>query len=160
MNKFPVDAPITRVKRALVLLGFRLVREGSHISMVRENGDGTRTPLTMPNHPRLKSSTLRTILTQAGIDEMKFLGLRSTYFAIRSPEWRKQLRSMQPTHLSIVCQLRFLRSNAAQTGNIPSSKKQEQELSFSLVLSSAMHNRRVLTNMATRALEKNRTSRK
>ena len=73
MNKFPIDAPITRVKRALELLGFRIVREGSHISMIRENPDGARTPLTMPNHPRLKSSTLRTILTHAGIAREDFL---------------------------------------------------------------------------------------
>ena len=73
MNKFPVDAPVGRVMLSLERLGFRLVREGNHISMVRENMDGTRTPLTMPNHPRLKSSTLRTILTQAGISREDFL---------------------------------------------------------------------------------------
>jgi hypothetical protein len=27
-----------------------LVREGNHIAMQRENEDGTRTPLTLPNH--------------------------------------------------------------------------------------------------------------
>lgn len=41
--------------------------------MVRENPDGTKTPLTMPNHLRLKSSTLRTICTQAGISRDDFL---------------------------------------------------------------------------------------
>jgi len=41
--------------------------------MVRENADGTRTSWTMPNHQRLKSSTLRTILTQAGISRDDFL---------------------------------------------------------------------------------------
>ena len=41
--------------------------------MVRENPDGTRTPLTMPNHRRLKSSTLRTILTQSRIPRDDFL---------------------------------------------------------------------------------------
>ena len=41
--------------------------------MVRENADGTNTPLTMPNHPTLKASTLRTICTQAGISRDDFL---------------------------------------------------------------------------------------
>jgi predicted RNA binding protein YcfA (HicA-like mRNA interferase family) len=57
----------------LEVLDFHVVREGNHIAMVRENPDGTRTPLTMPNHSRIKGSTLRTILTQAGIDRDDFL---------------------------------------------------------------------------------------
>ncbi|MGH9352628.1 MAG: type II toxin-antitoxin system HicA family toxin [Terriglobia bacterium] len=73
MTKFPVDAPRRDVIRALEWLGFRVVREKEHISMVRENPDGTKTPLTMPNHPRLKASTLRTICTQAGISRDEFL---------------------------------------------------------------------------------------
>lgn len=72
MAHFPVDAPRDRVITALERLGFRLVREGNHIAMVRDNPDGTRTPLTMPNHRRLKGSTLGTILTQAGIPETHF----------------------------------------------------------------------------------------
>jgi len=76
MSKFPVDAPILKVIKALERLGFHMVREGNHLSMVRENPDGTRIPLTMPNHPRIKGSTLRTILTQAGIARGEFL---STY---------------------------------------------------------------------------------
>jgi hypothetical protein len=40
--------------------------------MLRENPDGTRTPLTMPNHPTTKKSTLRTILTQARIPRDEF----------------------------------------------------------------------------------------
>ena len=73
MARFPVDAPRQRVVKALELLGFRLVREAEHIAMVRNNPDGTRTPLTIPNHPRIKGSTLRTICTQAGISRDEFL---------------------------------------------------------------------------------------
>jgi len=58
MAKFPVDAPIRKVVKSFKLLGFDIVREGNHIAMLRENPDGTRTPLTMPNHPTIKKATL------------------------------------------------------------------------------------------------------
>ena len=73
MTRFPTDAHRERVIKAFERLGFQLVREGNHLAMVRENPDGTRTPLTMPNHPRIKGSTLRTILTQARIPREAFL---------------------------------------------------------------------------------------
>ena len=73
MLKFPVDAPKRKVVKALEILGFRTVREKEHISMVRENSDGSRTPLTMPNHSKIKASTLRTICTQSGITRDEFL---------------------------------------------------------------------------------------
>lgn len=41
--------------------------------MIRENPDGTKTPLTMPNHERIKGSTLRVICRQAGIKREEFL---------------------------------------------------------------------------------------
>jgi len=73
MTKFPADAPLRKVIRALEHLGFKMVRKGNHIAMLRENPDGSRTPLTMPNHPTIKRSTLRTILTQSGISREDFL---------------------------------------------------------------------------------------
>ncbi|NTU61889.1 MAG: type II toxin-antitoxin system HicA family toxin [Chloroflexi bacterium] len=73
MPKFPVDAPQVKVVKALEALGFRLVRTGNHIALERQDPDGTRTPLTMPNHWTIKGSTLRMILTQAGISRDEFL---------------------------------------------------------------------------------------
>lgn len=43
--------------------------------MIRQNIDGTNTPLTMPNHRYIKGSTLRTILTQTGIPRDEFLAV-------------------------------------------------------------------------------------
>ena len=59
--KFPREAPKHKVIKALENLGFKIVRSGNHISMIKENPDGTKTPLTMPNHKRIKGSTLGVI---------------------------------------------------------------------------------------------------
>ena len=50
MPRFPVDAPKASVIRTFEVLGFSLRREAQHISMIRENEDGSTTPLTIPNH--------------------------------------------------------------------------------------------------------------
>ena len=73
MAKFPVDVQKERVISVLRKFGFETVREREHISMVKENFDGTRTPLTLPNHPRIKGSTLRTTINQAGIARDEFI---------------------------------------------------------------------------------------
>ena len=41
--------------------------------MIRENQDGTKTPLTMPNHNTIKGSTLRVLCRQSGIKRNDFL---------------------------------------------------------------------------------------
>jgi len=73
MAKFPVDAPKAKVIKVLQGFGFQIVREKEHISMTRQNPDGTTTPLTIPNHSRIKGSTLGSICTQAGIARDDFI---------------------------------------------------------------------------------------
>ena len=71
--KFPKDALQRKVLKTLENLGFKTITKGNHISMTRENPDGTKTPLTLPNHDRVKGSTLRIICRQAGISRKEFL---------------------------------------------------------------------------------------
>jgi predicted RNA binding protein YcfA (HicA-like mRNA interferase family) len=71
--KFPVDAPQAKVRKALIKLGFVVVREGNHVIMERVNNDGTISSLVLPNHLRIKSSTLRSACTQADISRDDFL---------------------------------------------------------------------------------------
>ena len=73
MLKFPRDAPKAKVIKTLNKLSFELIREGNHIAMLRKNSDGTTTPLTLPNHPKIKASTLRNILNQSHITRQQLL---------------------------------------------------------------------------------------
>jgi len=61
------------VIKAFENLGFTIVREREHISMERHNEDGTFTPITLPNHLKIKGSTLRRICSQASISREEFL---------------------------------------------------------------------------------------
>ena len=71
-DKFSVDAPKQKVLKALTALGFEIARKAERISMTRGNPDGSRTPLTMPNHRRIKGSTSRTICRQSNIQRQAF----------------------------------------------------------------------------------------
>jgi predicted RNase H-like HicB family nuclease len=59
------EAALADVKSAL---SFHVETFGARVL-----NDGTETPLTLPNHKQIKSSTLRTICTQAGITREEFL---------------------------------------------------------------------------------------
>ena len=71
--KFPKDVPRNKVIKIFENLGFNIVRTGNHISMIKNNLDGSRTPLTMPNHDKIKVSTLMTICRQSHISREEFL---------------------------------------------------------------------------------------
>lgn len=71
--KFPVDTPKAGIIKTFKIMGFAIVREGNHIIMERLNPDGSKTPLVLPNHRYIKANTLRSILTQAGIERKEFL---------------------------------------------------------------------------------------
>lgn len=73
MVKFPVDVSNAKAIKTFESLGFQIIREREHISMIRNNLDGSTTPLTMPNHRHLKSSTLQAVCKQASIRREEFL---------------------------------------------------------------------------------------
>ncbi len=64
MATFPTAVPAADAIKTLELLGFRLMYvRGAYIAMQRENADGSRTPLTLPNHPLIKGCTLKAIFS-------------------------------------------------------------------------------------------------
>ena len=65
--------PKNKVLKILKSIGFEIVREGNHISMLKKNQDGGNIPLTLPNHKKIKGSTLRIILNQSGVSREEFI---------------------------------------------------------------------------------------
>jgi hypothetical protein len=78
MPKFPKDAPKAHVVSALEALGFQIVREREHIAMVRENTDGTKTPLTLPNTRRSSLRLFESFAVRVRSREKTFSRLTSS----------------------------------------------------------------------------------
>lgn len=72
-SSIPEVAPKERVIRALETLGYHTVRQGAHIAMSFYTNTGIQIPLTIPDQMAYKASTLRTILSRAGITKQDFL---------------------------------------------------------------------------------------
>lgn len=72
-RKFPREISIRRLLKVLMALGFDVVRVGNHISLIRNNEDGTRTPMTIPNHKKVDGRLLLHILGESGITREEFL---------------------------------------------------------------------------------------
>jgi len=72
-GKIPESASKERVIHALENLGYRLVRQGTHISMSCYTASGMQIPLTIPDNQEYKESTLRMIISRAGITKQEFL---------------------------------------------------------------------------------------
>lgn len=72
-GKIPETASKEKVIHTLENLGYRLVRQGTHISMSCFTAGGMQIPLTIPDNPVYKESTLRMIISRAGITKQEFL---------------------------------------------------------------------------------------
>jgi len=73
MNILPESAPKEAVIRAFEQLGYRLVRQGTHIALSYQTSSGVQFPLTMPDRSSYSSNTLRSILSRAGIARKDFV---------------------------------------------------------------------------------------
>lgn len=66
-----IDTPKGKAIKAFAKLGFHVIREREHINL--KNAQGI--PLSVPNHKKIKGSTLSTVCTRAGIDKKEFFKL-------------------------------------------------------------------------------------
>jgi predicted RNA binding protein YcfA (HicA-like mRNA interferase family) len=67
--KVPKDVPLHKVLRMLKTFGYTIMKEGSHIIMRNRNNK----TISIPHHKQVKSSTLRKIIGEAGIDRNRAL---------------------------------------------------------------------------------------
>ena len=61
------DLSSERVVNALAKVGFRVVKQGKHISMSDDNHR-----VTIPRHKRINPYTLKSIIKSAGLTDKKF----------------------------------------------------------------------------------------
>lgn len=66
-----IDTKKQDALKALMLLGFVLVHEKEHIKM--RNAEGKT--ISLPNHKRIKGSTISRTLRDVGIDKKEFFAL-------------------------------------------------------------------------------------
>ncbi len=72
MDELPLSLSFRRVRFKLEAAGFDEVKQlGNHAKFVRRSGDEIRTAI-LPHYTEISSSTLRSILAQAGINNEEF----------------------------------------------------------------------------------------
>jgi predicted RNA binding protein YcfA (HicA-like mRNA interferase family) len=69
----PEISPKERVIKALEELGYRIVRQGTHIALSYYTASGVQFPLTIPDQMAYNASTIRAILSRAGISKQDYL---------------------------------------------------------------------------------------
>lgn len=66
-----IDTKLKDVKKAFSVFGFSVTSEKEHIKMKNEKGE----TISIPNHKRVKGSTLSRICREKGIDKNAFFAL-------------------------------------------------------------------------------------
>lgn len=72
-NSIPEVAPKEKIMIALEYLGYHVVRQGTHIAMSYFSNSGVQFPLTIPDQVSYKASTIRAIISKAGISKQDFI---------------------------------------------------------------------------------------
>ena len=66
-EKVPHDVPLHKVLKMFKKFGFSIIRETPHVVMKNIKG----LSISIPNHKQIKSTTLRKVIGEAGIDRSK-----------------------------------------------------------------------------------------
>ena len=68
-QKMPKDVPLKYVIKTFEQFGFDVDRETPHVIMKNSAGK----TIVLPNHKQMKSTTLRKVITEAGLNRDDFL---------------------------------------------------------------------------------------